>query len=182
MIQKKYVIQILALQWGSKEWTSEQQTFTSWQFKWFAIQMPGTMVPCIWIVDQYSNGGLNTSPLTKWWSEYQTNHVAGHLNSKPFSDWTNPHDLNTKCYSDPHCIAFSGLGKTDSERWYREKDYKRLVSTTTTTPRVVKWPRTVWTVATVDCWLREQQFVFDTSVLGNWRSQKRSKQSPGNFG
>ena len=137
---------------------------------------------------------LNSRPVFKWRSEYQSinrmviwvpnYHGTGHLNSKPFSDWSNPHDLNTKLvrYSDPYCIAFSGLGKTDSERWDREKDYKRLVSTTTTTPRVVKWPRTVWTVATVDCWLREQQFVFDTSVLGNWRSQKRSKQSPGNFG
>ena len=49
-------------------------------FKW-AIQMAGTLVLGIWIADRYTNGGLDTSPLTKWWSKY----------------WTS-------CYSDPHCM------------------------------------------------------------------------------
>ena len=31
----------------------------------------------IWIADRYSNSGLNTRPLTKWWSVYQTNMVLG---------------------------------------------------------------------------------------------------------
>ena len=31
----------------------------------------------IWIVDQYSNDGLNTSQLTKWWSEYRITMVPG---------------------------------------------------------------------------------------------------------
>ena len=44
-------------------------------FKWFAIQMPGTMEPGIWILDWFSNGGPNTSPLIKWWSEYWTSMV-----------------------------------------------------------------------------------------------------------
>ena len=39
--------------------------------------LPGTMVLGIWIMDQYSNGGLNIGWLTKWWSEYRTAIVPG---------------------------------------------------------------------------------------------------------
>ena len=56
--------------------TFVNKTFICSVFKWFSIQMPGKMVPGIWIADQYSNGGLNTHLLTKW-SEYQTIMVLG---------------------------------------------------------------------------------------------------------
>ena len=78
----------------------------------------GIWIANIWIAEHlnkelllvhYSNGLV-----FKWWSEYwsvnqmviwiQNYHGTGHLNSKPFEDQTNPHDLNTKlvCYSDPY--------------------------------------------------------------------------------
>ena len=39
--------------------------------------MPSSMVPGIWIADWYTNGGLNTIPLTKWWSDHWTSMVPG---------------------------------------------------------------------------------------------------------
>ena len=39
--------------------------------------MTGIIVLGIWITGHYSNGGLNTSLLTKWWSEYWTAMVPG---------------------------------------------------------------------------------------------------------
>ena len=63
-------------------------------FKRFANQMPGT-----------TTGHLNSGPVFKWWSEYWSvnqmviwipnYHGTGHLNSKPFDERTNTHDLNT---------------------------------------------------------------------------------------
>ena len=58
-------------------YTSEYQTFAYLLLKWFPIQMPVTMVLGIWIADRYLNGGLNTGPFTKWWSEYWTAMVPG---------------------------------------------------------------------------------------------------------
>ena len=64
------------------------------------------MVPGIWIADWYSNGGLNTSLLIKWWSEYPTTMVPPGTEKQTIFCRTNLHDLNTKLvlYSDPHCI------------------------------------------------------------------------------
>ena len=52
------------------------------------------------------NWASESGPVFKWWSEYLSfnqmviwipnYHGTGHLNSKPFDDWTNPPDLNTK--------------------------------------------------------------------------------------
>ena len=39
--------------------------------------MPNTMVPGILFAEWYSNSGLNTNPLTKWWFEYQTTMILG---------------------------------------------------------------------------------------------------------
>ena len=74
------------------------------KFCFFVIQMVYysdaiTMVRGILIANWYSNGGLNTGLFTGRW------YGTWHLNSKPFDDWTNSHDLNTKlvCNSDQHC-------------------------------------------------------------------------------
>ena len=77
--------------WIASIWTVE--TSMCLLLKWFAIQMPITIVPVIWIADQHSNGGLNNSPLTKWCSEYL---IAMVPSIWPFNERTNPHDLNTE--------------------------------------------------------------------------------------
>ena len=68
---------------------------------WMVFRCP---VPWYW-ASEYSNGGLNTEPLTKWWSENQSTqpfsyrthpetecllyHGNRHLNSKPFHELPN---------------------------------------------------------------------------------------------
>ena len=38
---------------------------------------------------------------TKWWSECETAMLRVHLNSKPFDEQTNPHDLNSSLFRSP---------------------------------------------------------------------------------
>ena len=97
--------------------------------KWNAV---GIWIANIWIANFYlfliqkvcysdspyhGTGHLNNRLVfIKWWSEYRSVNQTGiwmpnyhgtrNLNSKPFDERTNLHDLNTKlvCYSDPYCI------------------------------------------------------------------------------
>ena len=80
--------------------------------------MPGTMVPRIWIVDWYLNGGLNTSPLTKWWSEYRTTKIqyiwiTNHLMMEQISMIWIPKPVG---YSDSHCSWIDRKGFSKKTR------------------------------------------------------------------
>ena len=77
------------------------------------IQMSG-----IQMVVQYSDPHLNTDPVFKWWSEYQTKLSTGfkwHSNNGPFGDRTNFDHLNTRLvgYSDPNCIVILNKNACD---------------------------------------------------------------------
>ena len=83
--------------------------------------MPSTMVPSIWMAYWYSNGGLNTGPLTKWWSEYQTTvassiWIANHTTSEQIPMiWTS---------SLLRSLLYTEIKKNCVYRWtIKEKDY-----------------------------------------------------------
>ena len=71
---------------------------------------------CYSDAQHHSTVNLNSGPVFKRWFVCQSinqmvirilnYHGTRHLNSKPFDEQTNRHDLNTKLvsYSDPHCI------------------------------------------------------------------------------
>ena len=77
---------------------------------WYNIQKPVIMAPGNWIAKRYSNGGLNTSPLNKWWSEHRIAIIPGIWISNTPTIEQIPHDLNSKLvrYSDPHCTREKG--------------------------------------------------------------------------